>query len=109
MENQAGVFDAPTSASVTVMSKKRPREYLTEASPATCGITTRSPRVIGGIDVLQMQVTECTLDPETISVDGIAMGAADNESHLVPSRSQPPAEIAPDCASCHNRYPHVSA
>jgi hypothetical protein len=56
-----------------------------------------------------MQVPECALDPETISVDGIAMGTAHNESHLVASRSQSPAEIAPDCASCHNRYPHVSA
>jgi hypothetical protein len=56
-----------------------------------------------------MQVTECTLDPETISVDGVTMGATHNESHLVPSRSQPPVEIATDCASCHNRYAHVSA
>jgi hypothetical protein len=56
-----------------------------------------------------MQVTKCTLDPDTISVDGVAMGAAHNESHFVPSRSQPPAEIAPDRASCHNRYAHVSA
>jgi hypothetical protein len=31
MENQATVFDAPTSANITVMSKKRPREYLTDA------------------------------------------------------------------------------
>jgi hypothetical protein len=31
MENQASVLDAPISANVTVMSKKRPREYLTEA------------------------------------------------------------------------------
>ena len=31
MENQSSVFDAPTSANVTVMSKKRPREYLTDA------------------------------------------------------------------------------
>ena len=56
-----------------------------------------------------MQVTKRTLDPETISVDGIAMGAAHNERNFVPSRSQPPAKIAPDCASCDGRYPHVSA
>jgi hypothetical protein len=55
-----------------------------------------------------MQVTERALDPETISADGIAMGTAHNEGHFVPSRSQPAAKIAPDCASCHDRYPHVS-
>ena len=54
-----------------------------------------------------MQITQRALDPETSSPDGIAMGTAHDESHFVPSRSQPPTEIAPDRPSCHDRYPHV--
>ena len=56
-----------------------------------------------------MKVAEGTLYLESIPANGITMGPARNERHIVSNRSHSPAEIASHGTRCHDRDPHFAS
>ena len=63
-------------------------------------------RIVGRVDLGQMQVAVDALDFEAVLFDRIEIGAAGDEKDLVPRGRHACGEISADCARCHRRYTH---
>ena len=63
-------------------------------------------RIVGDIRLRQMQVAVHAFDLQPVLRDGVAMGAARDEEHVVPGRRHARAEITADRARRHRRNPH---
>ncbi len=66
-------------------------------------------RIVGDIDLGQMQVAVHALEREAVLGDCRAMGAARDEEHIVAGRLHARAVIAADRARRHDRNSHRSA
>jgi hypothetical protein len=65
--------------------------------------------IVGHVDIFEVEIAERALDLEAFPANGIAMGAAGDENHIMAGCRHAPAEISADRPSCHNRNSHLTA
>jgi hypothetical protein len=66
-------------------------------------------RIIRYLDVLQIKVAQGALYLEAVPANSVAVRAARDKRHIVPSCGHPPAEITSDSPRRHDRDPHVAS
>ena len=63
-------------------------------------------RIVGRIDVVEMEVAVDARDLQSVVADGLEMRATREEHDVVPRGGEPRAEIAADGSRRHDRNPH---